>query len=407
MSKHWREGNRVALLENGDELFPRMLHRIDQAKHEILLETFIWFDDPAGQKIKRALVDAAKRGVWISVLVDGYGSHYLPEDFIAELCEAGVRFHVHDPKPTWFRVRLNILKRMHRKIVVVDGKTAFIGGINISQSQVSDFGASFKQDYAVELRGPVVGDIRKFVQRAAQEYAPERLDFVDLPIVPEPEGDTGGVMVRFVTRDNDRHRSDIEQQFLHKMRKAKTHITIANPYFFPGYRMLRELRRAARRGVTVRLLVQGQLGSPLAMWAAKTLYDFLVESGVEVYEYWERQLHGKIAAIDDDWATVGSSNLDPLSLSLNLEANVFVIDREFNELLTERILHLMHGAKTRQINESWIYRRTMIKWFGSFVIYHLSRHFPRFAGWLPPIGPDGKSFADSAAQSQEEHQRDV
>ncbi len=407
MNKRWREGNRVSLLENGDELFPRMLHHIDQAKHEILLETFIWFDDPAGQKFKRALVDAAQRGVWISVLVDGYGSHYLPEAFIAELCEAGVRFHVHDPKPTWFRVRLNILKRMHRKIMVVDGMTAFIGGINISQSQVSEFGAGFKQDYAVEIRGPVVDDIRKLVQQAAQEYAPEQLDFVDLPELPKSESDIGGLVVRLVSRDNDRHRSDIEQQFLIRMRKAESHITIANPYFFPGYRMLRELRRAARRGVKVRLLVQGQLGSPLAMRAAKTLYDFLVESGVEVYEYWERQLHGKIAAIDDDWSTVGSSNLDPLSLSLNLEANVFVIDQEFNELLTRRILSLMHGAKTRQVNESWIYRRTMIKWLGSFVIYHLSRHFPGFAGWLPPIGPDGKSFADSAAQSQEEHKRDV
>lgn len=407
MNKRWREGNSVSLLENGDELFPRMLYYIDQAEHEILLETFIWFDDPAGQKIQRALVDAAQRGVWVSVLVDGYGSHYLPEAFIAQLCEAGVRFHVHDPKPTWFRVRLNILKRMHRKIMVVDGATAFIGGINLSQSQVSDFGPSFKQDYAVELRGPVVNDIRTFVRRAAQQYDHQRLDFVDLPEVLESESDTGCVLVRFVSRDNDRHRTDIEQQFLFGMRKAKSHITIANPYFFPGYRMLRELRRAARRGVKVRLLVQGQLGSPLAMRAAKTLYDFLVESGVEVYEYWERQLHGKIAAIDDDWSTVGSSNLDPLSLSLNLEANVFVIDREFNELLTQRISTLMDGAKTRQVNKSWVYRRTMIKWFGSFVIYHLSRHFPGFAGWLPPTDTDGKSFANVTAKSQEENQGDV
>lgn len=394
------------MLENGDELFPRMIETIDKAQHEILLESFIWFDDPVGRKIKRALVDAALRGVWISVLVDGYGTHYLPRAFIDELTEKGIRFYVHDSQPAWFGVRLNIIKRMHRKLMVSDGQTAFIGGINIAQNQTSDFGPDFKQDYAAELQGPVVGEMRKFLQRAVQEYSAEKIKFVDIPGVSASRSSSGCAVVRFVTRDNKRHRNDIEQQFLRRMRKANSHITIANPYFFPGYRMLREMRRAARRGVRVRLLVQGQLGSPLAKRAAQTLYDFLVESGVEVYEYWERQLHGKIAAIDEDWATVGSSNLDPLSLSLNLEANLFVIDREFNELLTKRIASLMEEWETRQINKSWIYRRTMLKWFGSFIIYHLLRHFPRFAGWLPPTEADGRSFADAAEEYQEEHPKD-
>lgn len=406
MSEVWQKGNNVSLLENGDELFPRMIQMIEQAKHEILLETFIWFDDPVGQKIKRALIDAGHRGVWIAALVDGYGSHYLPDAFINQLAEAGVHFYVHDPQPRWLLVRLNIFKRLHRKILVVDGRTAFVGGINLAHNQVSDFGANFKQDYAVELQGPVVDSIRKFLHKSFQEYATEKLEFVELPKASQPQQDAGELEVRFVTRDNKKHRTNIELQFLRRMRKAKSHITIANPYFFPGYRMLRELRRAARRGVKVRLLVQGQLGSPLAKRAARTLYDFLVESGVEVYEYWERQLHGKIATIDEDWSTVGSSNLDPLSLSLNLEANVFVLDSGFNDLLTKRICALMEGRETRQINDSWIYRRTLLKWFGSFLIYHFFRHFPRLANWLPPTEPNGKSFVNAADKSQEKHPRD-
>ncbi len=391
MKENWHKGNSISLLENGDELFPRMIQIIDQAHHEILLETFIWFDDPVGQKIKQALIDAALRGVWVSVLVDGYGSHFLPRSFIEQLTEAGVRFYVHDPQATWFRVRLNIFKRMHRKLLVVDGRTAFVGGINLAHNQISDYGVNFKQDYAVELQGPVVEDIRRFLHTSAQEYATDKLEFVELPEVSRSGKNAGEVEIRFVTRDNKRHRTAIERQFLRKMRKAKSHITIANPYFFPGYRMLRELRRAARRGVKVRLLVQGKLGSPLAKRAARALYDFLVESGVEVYEYWERQLHGKIAAIDGDWSTVGSSNLDPLSLSLNLEANVVVLDPGFNQLVTQRILELMGEHRTRQINASWIHRRTLVKWFGSFLAFHFLRHFPRLADWLPPSEPDGNT----------------
>src|SRR5690606_13027796 len=114
-------------------------------------------------------------------------------------------------------------------------------------------------------------------------------------------------------------------------------------------------------------------------------YDFLVESGIEGYEYWERQLHGKIAAIDDEWATIGSSNLDPFSLCLNLEANVFVRDREFNALIHDRIDVLISRSKVREIHQSWFRRRTMLKWFASALVYHVLRHFPGLAGWVPPL----------------------
>ncbi len=403
MSEAWQKGNNVALLENGDELFPRMLKVIEQARYEILLETFIWFDDPVGQKIKQALIDASQRGVWISVLVDGYGSHYLPRAFIDQLTEAGIRFYVHDPQPKWLMVRLNIFKRMHRKLLVADGRVAFIGGINLAYNQTSDFGPDFKQDYAAELQGSIVTTIREFLHQAVQEYTTEELRFVDIPEASRADQSAGDAVIRFASRDNKNHKTDIEQQFLRRMRAAKNHITIANPYFFPGYRMLRELRQAARRGVKVRLLVQGKLGSPLAKRAARTLYDFLVESGVEVYEYWERQLHGKIAAIDDDWATVGSSNLDPLSLSLNLEANVFVLDSNFNDLVSERILALMAERKARQVNESWLYRRTLAKWIGSFLAFHFLRYFPRLADWLPPTEPSEKSFVEDESKHKQKH----
>src|SRR5690606_37234668 len=139
----------------------------------------------------------------------------------------------------------------------------------------------------------------------------------------------------FVTRDNGRHRNDIEQHYLAAIRSARSEILIANAYFFPGYRLLRELRNAARRGVRVGLVLQGEPDMPMVRAASKLLYDYLLSAGVEIHEYCQRPLHGKVAIVDEDWSTVGSSNLDPLSLSLNLEANVVIRDRAFNACLGE------------------------------------------------------------------------
>lgn len=326
-SSRWVSGNRFELLENGEEFFPAVFNAIGQAKHEVMLETFILFDDPVGKKLHAVLLDAALRGVEVHVLVDGFGSPDL-DAYVNDLVQAGVHFRFFDPGKKVFGRRLNLLRRMHRKIVVVDGVHGFIGGINYSEDHLASYGPEAKQDYAVKVHGPIVARMHAYTRKAVRIHAsPSRVDGHALP--DKPSGSSDAI---FVTRDNLDHTNDIERHYRIALRSAKERVVIANAYFFPGYRFVRELRRAAKRGVDVRLILQGQPDMPIVKIAAGLLYDHLLRAGVRIYEYCERPLHGKVAVVDDNWSTVGSSNLDPLSLALNLEANVVIRDRSMTGL---------------------------------------------------------------------------
>lgn len=385
-NNHWTGGNSVELLENGEAFFPRVFEAIRQARREAIVETFILFEDKVGLQLHAAMREAALRGVKVDLMIDGFGSPDLSREFIEGLTSAGVKVRVFDPGQRFLGKRLNVFRRMHRKIVVIDGERAFVGGINYSADHLHDFGPKAKQDYAVELRGPIVAEIHQFVLRAialggkGAGWFRRRLRQVPAAIAHAPAGDADAM---FVTRDNRHHTNDIEQQYRAAIRAARERIVIANAYFFPGYRLIKELRRAARRGVDVRLILQGEPDMPIVKTAASMLYHHLLHAGVRIYEYCERPLHGKVALMDDKWSTVGSSNLDPLSLSLNLESNVIVRDRAFNGVLWERLDHLMqHSCK--QIGAADL----ASEWSGwrlvrSFFVFHILRWYPALLGRLP------------------------
>lgn len=385
-SSRWVEGNDFELLENGEDFFPRVFAAIESAEREVWLETFILFDDKVGRALHAALLGAAQRGASVHVLVDGFGSPDLPERYIGELVEAGVQFRTFDPGSSIFGQRLNVLRRMHRKIVVVDGALGFIGGINYSADHLADFGPEAKQDYAVQVRGPIVAQMHRFVQSAVytdqRKKAPETPEISATATLPQA-GSAGAI---FVMRDNHRHKNDIERHYRIALRSARKRVVIANAYFFPGYRFIREMRRAARRGVDVRLILQGQPDMPIVKTAASMLYEHLVRAGVRVFEYCDRPLHGKVALVDDEWSTVGSSNLDPLSLALNLEANVIIRDRSFNAHLHERLTDLMEKS-CRSIALPAKSRWARLRLLRSYVVFHLMRWFPTWAGWLPRHEP--------------------
>lgn len=207
--------------------------------------------------------------------------------------------------------------------------------------------------------------------------------------------DNADGLVRLIYRDNVQHRDDIEEAYIHALSKAQKRVVIANAYFFPGYRLLREIRNAARRGVHVQLIMQGQPDVLLAKLAARMLYDYLLKDGVVIHEYCQRPLHGKVALVDDKWSTVGSSNLDPLSLSLNLEANVLIRDRAFNQQLYER-LDILANTHCQTMPENrtprlWLWRLTV-----GFLVFHVMRHFPALTGWLPAHKPRLKPFESQA-----------
>lgn len=297
MKARWIRGNQVSLLENGEAFFPRVFECIAAAKREVLLETFILFEDNVGRALHAALLAAARRGVRIDITVDGYGSPDLSAHFVESLAKAGARIHVFDPAPRLWGMRTNVFRRMHRKIVAIDAERAFVGGINYSADHLADYGPGAKQDYAVEIEGPLAQHIRGFAVRTLRAGRPGAISrarsamsgqpaedellerYPALTDMPLPAGDMAAMLV---VRDNRHHRNDIERHYRVAIRAARERVLIANAYFFPGYRLLRDLRRAARRGVDVQLILQGAPDMPIVKIAANLLYHHLLTAGVRI-----------------------------------------------------------------------------------------------------------------------------
>jgi cardiolipin synthase len=288
---------------------------------------------------------------------------------------------------------------------VVDGETAFIGGINYSADHLGDFGPQAKQDYAVEMRGPIVAELQRFARRAAEPGRRGRWwgRRGGKGTVPPRAGNADAMLV---VRDNQEHHTDIERHYRAAIRLAREEVIIANAYFFPGYRLVREIRNAAKRGVRVNLVLQGEPDMPIAKLAAGMLYDHLTAAGVQIHEYCQRPLHGKVACVDGAWSTVGSSNLDPLSLALNLEANVMIRDRGFAATLKERLEWLMqnHCRVPEPAPPGSRKLRRLV--FGVFV-YHFLRNFPSWTGWLPAHKPELQALPlpDTATTREDTHEQ--
>jgi cardiolipin synthase len=400
MSYNWKDGNDVELLINGEAFFPSVFTAIRAARHEVLLETFIICEDKVGSELQQALIDAAKRGVSVDVMVDGYGTADLTSEFITAMASAGVKIRAFDPRPKFLGMRTNLFRRLHRKIVVVDAEVAFIGGINFSLDHLSVSGPMSKQDYAVRACGPIVADIHQ-ASRRLLTYSPQpgHQAFFATTI----NRFAGKARMLLAIRDNEEHPNDIEEHYLRAIRAASFRLLLANAYFFPGYRLLRELRNAARRGVHVTLILQGQSDMPLVRLCSRLLYHYLLRDGVTIYEYCERPLHGKIALVDHEWSTVGSSNLDPLSLSLNLEANLIIRDASLNHQLFEHLQTLAQSSCKRitlkHARRGYWWRVPLI-----FLSFHFLRHFPAIAGWLPAHSPRLKLLAEPAAELSAEQE---
>ncbi len=351
--KGYFAGNRITLLKNGAEYFPALEAAFDQAQEHIHLETYIFRDDESGRRIAQALMRATGRGVKIHLMVDGFGARPLPDKLLQAMRDAGVQVLVHRPEISRWRLRRYRLWRLHRKLVVVDGNIAFVGGINIIND--ADFsGMPPQYDYAVKVEGPLVGEIYDAVRRlwslvswAQLRRARPRDQEPKIAVPP-----AGTMHARFLLRDNLRHRREIERAYLRAIGKARHEIMIANAYFLPGTRFRHALIAAAERGVRVVVFVQGQTDHAMANYAKQAFYGRLLRAGVEIYEYQKSVLHAKAAVIDGVWATVGSSNIDPFSLVLSREANIAVYDRGFADELRESMQQEMDGGAVRVMAES-------------------------------------------------------
>jgi cardiolipin synthase len=332
--------NKVTLLHSGAEYFPALIAALDAAKFEIYLETYIFASDQTGDEVKAALMRAAQRGVMVNVISDWLGTGHRQSVILnKELREARVNHRVFNP---WFR---RGVARMHRKICVVDRALAFLGGLNINYDLISDDGFDVplpapRWDFAVRIAGPLVADIHREAQAQWMLSGGLNLRFrleqflerrTSKPIYKD-----GPALAALVLRDNLRNRRTIQQAYLKALGGARKSALLANPYFAPGRKLRDGLASAAARGIDVTLLIGvGQFRVQDAV--AQSFYPKLLKSGVKVVEYRKTQLHAKVAVIDDEWATVGSSNWDGLSLFVNQEANVVIKESEFARSLRKHI----------------------------------------------------------------------
>ncbi|MBF0257500.1 MAG: cardiolipin synthase ClsB [Desulfamplus sp.] len=387
--------NQITLLQNGETYFPVMEAALDRAEHEIYLISYIFKNDAIGRRIAEALRRAALRGVSTRVLIDGFGSENLPEAMVADLNAAGVMVMKFRPKISPLTLRRRRLRRLHRKIVIVDQSSAFVGGINIIDDFETPDQTSSRYDYALHVEGPLVGDILASTRRLWSQVTRSRFntwsrfstwgrdrDKHDRDRQSPFPKSRGSMHAAFLVRNNILHRRDIEDAYLQAIEQSQLEIIMANAYFFPGLKFRHALMDAAGRGVRVVLLLQGKVDYRLLYYASKALYGSFLDAGIEIHEYHKSLMHAKVAVIDEQWSTVGSSNLDPFSLLLALEANVVVDDKNFAETLKCSLEKSMAtGARQIQPNrwkEQPIWLR-MVSW----LCYGLVRFMTGMTGYAP------------------------
>ena len=322
------------------------------------LESYIFAFDEQGQAVAAALERAALRGVQVYLVVDGIGTPPLPAQWTARFDAAGVHWHRFSPLG-WLGVFFPVRwRRLHRKLCVVDGQVAFCGGINVMDDfydlRLGPLDAA-RLDFAVQVQGPLVHDAQALMQRfwsrldfahglESRQWSKARSQLQTAlrpqpgPMrAPVPQDPQGSIPAALVLRDNLRNRSRIEQSYRQAIGQAHHEVLIANAYFMPGRKLRHALEHAAQRGVRVSLLLQGRYEYFMQFHGARAVYGSLLAAGVQIHEYQGGLLHAKVAVIDSVWATVGSSNLEPLSLLLAREANVVLRDPHFAKVLRRRL----------------------------------------------------------------------
>lgn len=335
-------GQQLTLLQNGERFFPQLCADIDAAQHSVHLETYIFAADETGRMVLQALQRAAQRQLAVRLLLDGFGSADLPQEWADELQLAGVEVQWFRRESAWFRLRRYRLRRLHRKLAVIDGEIAYIGGINVINDIPEGEDIDMPRlDFAVRVQGRLAHEVQEAMRRlwfSIRWVTLKRRIGHWRARLRSPQKIHADAPVTLLLRDNLLHRHDIEHAYLEAIRQAEREIVLAHAYFLPGLAIRRALQDAAQRGVRVVLLLQGRVEYRLQHYATLALYGRLLRAGIELYEYRASYLHAKVAVVDGNWATVGSSNFDPFSLLLAREANLAVRDAPFARDLRKQVL---------------------------------------------------------------------
>ncbi len=333
-------GNKVELLIDGPTTYDAMFTAIENAKDHINMETYIFEDDDIGRHFAALLIAKQRSGVQVNLIYDSAGSFYTPKEFFTPLKESGVNVLEFNPvNPLLARKGWQFNQRDHRKLLIVDGQVAFVGGINISSVYSSgSFGSSSHKksqlpngkqpwrDTHLRMSGPVVNEFQKLFMATWNEQKGETLAAKNY--FPDPVNQ-GNEVVQALGSNPKEPYCQIYVTLLSAINSAETQISLTNAYFVPDPQLLTALKEAVQRGVDVRLLLPEKTDSNMVFYASRSFYDELLSANIKIYERQDALLHAKTALIDGVWSTIGSTNLDWRSFTNNQEINAVILGQDF------------------------------------------------------------------------------
>ncbi|HZV45232.1 MAG TPA: phospholipase D-like domain-containing protein [Saprospiraceae bacterium] len=363
--------NKVKLVRAGREFFDTLLQLIRDAKDSIHVQMYIYDDDETGRSVAEALKEAANRKVSVYLLTDGYASS-MSKEFTVELKAAGIHFRYFEPlmrsKHFYFG------RRLHQKLVVVDAKFALVGGINISDRYNDMPEQSAWLDFALWVEGEIVKELCVLAWKTWNAF-PRHMGITPCETKPIefdiPEGERRQVRMR--RNDWVRRKGQISASYLQMLNAAKSNVIILSGYFLPGRTIRRSLRKAVLRGIKIKIILAGQSDVMLAKRAERWYYDWLLRNGIELFEYQENILHGKLATADDQWMTIGSYNINDISAYASIELNLEVADPVFAKQTRLMLEKLMLNGCVPITPEKYTRSKNIFKQFINWLSYEVFR----------------------------------
>jgi cardiolipin synthase len=359
-------GDKLTVFSDYRAWIAQLIADLDRAEHEIVMEMYTFEPDGEGGDVADALLRAAARGVRVRLMVDGLGCRFVPPEFLEWLSDGGIRVRIYHPVHLWsflLHPGKPFRRRNHRKLMVVDGRIGHLGGMNL--------GARFADwvDLALRVEGPSAAQLRESHEHAWEGHyrKPMFMPWRRRGILPE---------VHFLDNYSDEQYSPIKKHYLHAIKRARRRILMAQAYFFPDKRLRKELRKAARRGVAVEIVAPESSDIAAVDYAARHVFRKLLRDGVRIYLFRGAKLHAKAAVVDDDWMTLGSANLDPISLFSCLEINASIQHRPLIAHLT-RVIEDYQSRSVEYDIMNWV-RRMWPERLLDWLWYHARRWYAKW-----------------------------
>ena len=370
-SQHdYKGGHSIQLLRSGENFFASCEKVIDESKHYIHFQTYIVDDDETGRRIVNALIRAAKRGVRVYFLLDAYGGNSFSKELINKVEEAGILFRMFSPALISKDFQLSL--RLHHKVLLIDGFTAIVGGMNVADRYHGKTGLKAWLDFAILIKGPECAHVLFILKKLWNKAFISRKER-SFETMHHPVRYVDDVKLKVIQNNWYRNKIEILKSYRSALKHAQNRMTIFASYFLPGRNERRLLRNASRRGVDIKIVLSAESDAPVFKRATNFLYDFILRNNITIYEYLPSNLHAKVAIVDGNWSTIGSYNLNHLSDYGSIEMNVDILDTQFAEMFEEILLEIIKNDCRQVTFEDYTHRKTWLFQITDWFSYQMIR----------------------------------